>query len=68
MRVRDLESDISHLESIPIVKNFSEDFPNNLHMSPQKWEIDISIDLLPQTKRISISHSECYSRSKDLKT
>ena len=54
MRVKNLESEIPPLESVPVVKDFPEVFPDDLLIIPPEREIDFSIDLLPNTKPISI--------------
>lgn len=45
--VKDLESDIPLLESVHIVKNFSNVFCNDLSGIPPEWEIDFCIDFVP---------------------
>ncbi|WMV19108.1 hypothetical protein MTR67_012493 [Solanum verrucosum] len=42
------------LESVPIVNEFPEVFPEDLPGVPPEWEIDFKIDLLPNTQPISI--------------
>ncbi|KAH0765218.1 hypothetical protein KY285_001089 [Solanum tuberosum] len=42
------------LESIPVVNEFLEVFPNDLPSIPPEQEIDFGIDLLPDTQPISI--------------
>jgi len=54
VRVKDLESEIPSLESVPIVKDFPEVFPDDLLKIPPEREIDFGIDLLPDTQPISI--------------
>ncbi|WMV24317.1 hypothetical protein MTR67_017702 [Solanum verrucosum] len=54
VRVRDVESEALTLESVPIVKEFLEVFPNDLPGVPPKREIDFGIDLLPNTQPIFI--------------
>ena len=54
VRVKYLESDIPPLESIPVVKDFPEVFPDDLLGIPLEREIDFGIDLLSDTKHISI--------------
>ena len=52
--VRDLASEVPLLESVPVVKEFPQVFPNDLRSLRRKWEIDFGIDLLSDTQRISI--------------
>ena len=52
--VKDIESDITPLQSEPVVKDFAEVFPNDLPGIPPEREIDFDIDLLPDTEPISI--------------
>ncbi|KAH0661557.1 hypothetical protein KY284_026488 [Solanum tuberosum] len=54
VRVKDLESKIPSLDSVPVVKDFLEVFPDDLPGIPPEWEIDFDIDLLPDTQPISI--------------
>ncbi|KAH0748282.1 hypothetical protein KY290_027514 [Solanum tuberosum] len=54
VRVKDLESEIPSLDSVPVVKDFLEVFPDDLPGIPPEWEIDFDIDLLPDTQLISI--------------
>ncbi|KAH0685720.1 hypothetical protein KY290_017248 [Solanum tuberosum] len=54
VRVKDLESETPPLELVPVVKNFSEVFPDDLPVIPPEREIDFGIDLLPDTQPISI--------------
>ena len=42
------------LESILFIKHFPKVFPDDLLGVPPKWEIDLGIDLLLDTKPISI--------------
>ncbi|KAH0695863.1 hypothetical protein KY289_013345 [Solanum tuberosum] len=51
---RDLEFETPPLELVPIVREFSEVFPNELPRIPPEREIDFGIDLLPDTQPISI--------------
>ncbi|PHU30275.1 hypothetical protein BC332_02368 [Capsicum chinense] len=55
MRVKDSSSDISSLESVPVVNEFSDVFPEDLLEVLLKRKIDFEIDLLPNTQPISIS-------------
>jgi len=54
MRLKDLESETPPLESVPVVREFLEVFPNDLPGIPLEWEIDFIIDFLPDTKPILI--------------
>ena len=53
VRVQDFDSEIPPIESVPIVSEFSEVFPNELPGIPPEWEIDFGINLLPETNPIS---------------
>ena len=53
LRVKDLGSKSPPLESVPIVKDFLEVFPDDLPGIPPEWEIDFVIDLLSDTQPIS---------------
>nr|XP_016463287.1 PREDICTED: uncharacterized protein LOC107786335 [Nicotiana tabacum] len=54
VRVKDADAQIPTLQSIPIVNEFLEVFPEDLPGVPPNREIDLGIDLLPGTKLISI--------------
>ncbi|KAH0728122.1 hypothetical protein KY284_003987 [Solanum tuberosum] len=54
VRVRDMESKTLLIESVPIVNEFLDVFPNDLPGVPPEREIDFGIDLLPDTQPISI--------------
>ena len=54
VRVQNLESEVPPIESVPIVSEFSEVFPNDLHGIPPEREIEYGIELLPDTNPISI--------------
>src|SRR5687767_907514 len=54
VRVRDVESKVPSLESVPVVSEFPDVFPDDLPGIPPKREIDFGIDLLPDTRPISI--------------
>ncbi|KAH0775084.1 hypothetical protein KY290_012221 [Solanum tuberosum] len=56
VRVKDLESEIPPLESVLVVKDFLEVFPDDLPEIPPEQEIDFGIDLLPDTQPVSIPH------------
>ncbi|XP_010326483.1 uncharacterized protein [Solanum lycopersicum] len=57
VRVKDLESEVPPLESVPIVRDFPKVFPNDLPGVPPEWEIDFGIDLLPGMKPILVPPS-----------
>ncbi|XP_075092520.1 uncharacterized protein LOC142172747 [Nicotiana tabacum] len=54
VRVKDADAQIPTLQSVPIVNEFPEVFPEDLPGIPPYREIDFGIDLLPGTKTISI--------------
>ena len=54
VRVRDADAEIPTLQSIPIVKEYADVFPDELPGIPPEREIDFSIDLLPGTQPISV--------------
>ncbi|XP_070031696.1 uncharacterized protein [Nicotiana tomentosiformis] len=54
VRVRDADAEISTLQSIPVVNEYADVFPDELPGIPPEREIDFSIDLLPGTQPISI--------------
>ncbi|WMV19296.1 hypothetical protein MTR67_012681 [Solanum verrucosum] len=54
IRVMDVESETPHLESIPVVNEFSEVFPDDLHSIPPDREIDFGIDLLSDMQPIFV--------------
>ena len=54
VHVRDVDADIPFLESVSIVNEFLDVFPEDLPGIPLKREIDFRIDLLPDTNPISI--------------
>ncbi|KAH0672805.1 hypothetical protein KY290_025037 [Solanum tuberosum] len=54
VRVNDVESKVPPIESIPVVNEFVDVFPENLLGVPPEREIDLGIDLLPDTQPISI--------------
>ena len=54
VRVRDLDSEIPLIESVPVVSEFPEVFPNDLPGIPPEWEINFGIDFLPGMNPISI--------------
>ena len=54
MRVGDVESDGPSLELVPVVNEFPDVFPDDLPGIPPEREVDFGIDLLPDTRHISI--------------
>ncbi|KAH0674816.1 hypothetical protein KY290_024668 [Solanum tuberosum] len=52
--IRDVEIEAPSIESIPMVFEFSEVFPNDLPGMPLDRDIDFWIDLEPETRPISI--------------
>ncbi|KAH0650459.1 hypothetical protein KY284_030371 [Solanum tuberosum] len=54
VRVRDIDSETPTLESVPIVNEFPEVFPDDLPGVPPEKEIDFSINLLSDIQPISI--------------
>ena len=54
VRVKDFSSESPTLESVPVVSEFPEVFPEDLPGVPPEREIDFGIDLLPDTQPISI--------------
>ncbi|XP_069152714.1 uncharacterized protein [Solanum lycopersicum] len=55
VRVKYSSSRTPTLESIPVVCEFSKVFPEYLLGVPPKWQIELGIDLLPDTQNISIT-------------
>ncbi|KAH0679302.1 hypothetical protein KY284_020387 [Solanum tuberosum] len=53
-RVKDSSSETATLESVPVVNEFPEVFPDDLPGVPPQREIDFGIDLLLDTQPISI--------------
>ena len=53
MRVKDLRSEAPTVESVPIMKDFLQVFPDDLPRISLKWEIDFGIYLWPETQPIS---------------
>uniref|UniRef100_A0A1U7YRA6 Uncharacterized protein LOC104247112 n=2 Tax=Nicotiana sylvestris TaxID=4096 RepID=A0A1U7YRA6_NICSY len=54
VRVRDAEAKPPTLQSIPVVNEFPDVFPDELPGLPPEREIEFSIDVLPDTQPISI--------------
>ncbi|XP_070032039.1 uncharacterized protein [Nicotiana tomentosiformis] len=52
--VRDVSVDTPTIESVPVVREFSDVFPADLSDMPPHRDIDFSIDLVPGTQPISI--------------
>ncbi|KAH0644954.1 hypothetical protein KY284_032838 [Solanum tuberosum] len=68
LRVMDVESETPSLESVPVVNEFPEVFPDDLPGIFPEREIDFGIDLLPDTQPISISpYRMAPAELKDLK-
>ncbi|WMV58816.1 hypothetical protein MTR67_052201 [Solanum verrucosum] len=53
-RVRDVDSKTPSLESVPVGNEFQKLIPNDLPGISPEWQIDFSIDLLPDRQPISI--------------
>ncbi|KAH0746375.1 hypothetical protein KY285_008032 [Solanum tuberosum] len=56
VRVKDSSSESPTLESVPVVNEFLEVFPEDLDGVPPDREIDFGSDLLPDAQPISIPH------------
>ena len=54
VRVKDLDSNVPPIGSVPEVREFLEVFPNNIPSVPPERQIYFGIDLLADTKPISI--------------
>ncbi|WMV25158.1 hypothetical protein MTR67_018543, partial [Solanum verrucosum] len=54
VRVRDVDSKVPSLELVPIIDEVPQIFPDGLPDIPPEREIDLGIDLLPDTQPISI--------------
>ncbi|XP_060172210.1 uncharacterized protein LOC132603251 [Lycium barbarum] len=54
VRVHDLEAEAPTLQSVPVVNEFVDVFPDELPGLPPEREIEFAIDLLPDTQPISI--------------
>ncbi|WMV54696.1 hypothetical protein MTR67_048081 [Solanum verrucosum] len=54
VRVNDFSVEIPLIQSVPIVREFPEVFPDDLPGVPPEREIDFSIDIIPDTRPISI--------------
>ena len=47
VRVQELDSEIPSNESVPVVSEYPNVFPNDLPSIPPEWEVDFCIDFLP---------------------
>ena len=54
IRVHDLNAEPPTLQSVPVVNEFPDVFPDELPGLPPEREVDFAIDLLPDTQPISI--------------
>ncbi|MCF8701904.1 hypothetical protein L3054_11000 [Corynebacterium sp. MC-10] len=54
VRVHDVEAEVPTLQTIPVVNEFPEVFPEELPGLPPEREVEFPIDLLPGTQPISI--------------
>ena len=54
VRVRDMEAESPTLQSVTVVNEFIDVFPEELPGLPPEREVDFGIDLLPYTQPISI--------------
>ena len=52
--VQHLDSEVSPIESVPVMSEFPKVFPNDLPSIPPKWEIEFGVDLLTDTNPILI--------------
>jgi len=52
--IRDPSADVPSMDSVPVVREFSEVFPADLPVMPPDRDIDFCIDLAPGTQPISI--------------
>ena len=50
----DLDHEISTIDTVPVVNEFQDVFPDDFHRVPPPPDIDFGIDLEPDTKPISI--------------
>ena len=50
----DVESKVPSLESVHVMSEFSEFFPNDLLSITSQWEIKFGIDIFPDAQPISI--------------
>ncbi|KAG5617808.1 hypothetical protein H5410_017632 [Solanum commersonii] len=61
--VNDSSVEIPHIQSVSLVKEFLEVFPDDLPGVPPEREIDFGIDLLPDTHRYLFCHIEWHQQS-----
>lgn len=54
VRVMDVDFEVHFLDSVPVLSEFSEVFPNDLIEIPPERQINFGIDLLQNTQPISI--------------
>ena len=54
VRVRNLDAEPPTLQSIPVVNEFPDVFPEDLPSLPPEWEVEFGIDVIPDTQPISI--------------
>ena len=68
VKVKDLDFENHSIELVPVVKEFSKVFLNDLSRIPPELEIDFGIDLLSDTNPISIpTYQMSPTESKELK-
>ncbi|WMV55510.1 hypothetical protein MTR67_048895 [Solanum verrucosum] len=68
VRINDSSVDIPYIKLVSVVKEFPEVFPDDLSGVPSEREIDYGIDLLPDTRPISIPpYKMALTKLKDLK-
>ncbi|PKA59785.1 hypothetical protein AXF42_Ash011909 [Apostasia shenzhenica] len=53
MVMLDVKADLTELQSVPVVKEYADVFPENLPGLPPDREVEFSIDLVPGTGPIS---------------
>ncbi|KAK4341136.1 hypothetical protein RND71_039637 [Anisodus tanguticus] len=54
VRVHDTKAEVPALQSVSVVSEFPDVFPDDLPRLPPEREIDFSVDVLPGTQPISI--------------
>ncbi|XP_049351862.1 uncharacterized protein LOC125816315 [Solanum verrucosum] len=54
VRVRNIDADPPTLQSVPVVNEFTEVFPEDLPGLPPEREVEFGIDIIPDTQPISI--------------
>lgn len=52
--MRDVSAETPSIDSVPVVRDFSDVFPANLSGMPSDRDVDFDIDLVPGTQPISI--------------